>query len=175
MTPRNALPDRITTQRITLRAPLLSDLDRLVALANNWNVIEPTASLPFPYRAEHGLGFIERAIHQPERRSYAIADAADRLLGIIGLRFSADRAPELGYWLGEPHWRQGHASAAVTALLDAAQATGRVPAIGARVLAHNAASARVLEKAGFAIIEHTHSTVERHLGQDLLILRWSAP
>lgn len=173
-TPRDALPAVIATERLTLRAPHLGDLDALVALANNRNISDPSASLPFPYLTEHGQGFIGRASRKPERRPYAVLGPDDQFMGIIGLHFATESLPELGYWLGEPHWRQGYATEAVIGLLDAARATGLFPKIMARVLANNPASIQVLEKSGFAVVEHTHSIVERHRGKPLLILNWSA-
>ena len=173
-TPRDALPAVIATDRLTLRAPHLGDLDALVALANNRKISDPSASLPFPYLTEHGQGFIERASQKPERRPYAVIDADDQFIGIVGLHFAADSLPELGYWLGEPHWRRGYATEAVVGLLAAARATGLFPTIMARVLASNPASIQVLEKSGFAVVEHTQSVVERHRGKPLLILNWSA-
>lgn len=165
------LPARIDTARLTLRAPELGDLDELVRLANNWKVIEPTASLPFPYLAEHGHGYIERVSRLPDRRSYAMTDHQDRFLGVIGLQFSPDQSPELGYWLGEPHWGQGLATEAIAGLLGAAGAAG-IARLRARVLSANLASLRVLEKTGFVVSEHTTSLVERHLGQKLTLLAW---
>ena len=168
---RDALPEIIETERLVLRKPHVSDLDDLIAEANNWNVLEPTASLPFPYEQEHGLAFLEkeqRAIHHP----YVIADkASDRLIGVIGLYFHDDRPTELGYWLGEAHWGKGYAPEAINGLLADAAALGLSP-IRARVLAHNAGSIRVLEKTGFATIEETTSVVERHRGKPLLVMEW---
>lgn len=172
MTLRDALPASIATERLVLRRPVLGDLDALVAGANNWNVIEPTASLPFPYLEEHGRAFIERFVEKAEHRPYAIARRTDDLfLGVIGLKFSDNTLPELGYWVAEPHWRQGVAPEAVSGLLAAAVDTG-IAAIRARVLASNPGSVRVLEKTGFTLIERTESVVERHRGKPLLILEW---
>lgn len=169
---RNALPETIESTRLVLRAPRASDLDDLVAKANNWNVLEPTASLPFPYLEEHGRGFIERAVHKPDKRSYAIAERGnDRLMGVIGLYFHETSPTELGYWLGEEHWGQGFAPEAVAALLAACAGIGLSP-VRARVLAANKGSIRVLEKAGFVIVEKTRSIVERHRGKPLLIAEW---
>lgn len=169
---RHDLPETIGTSRLLLRPPHMSDLDDLVAKANNWNVLEPTASLPFPYLEQHGRGFIERVVHHPDKRSYVIAgNQDDRLIGVIGLYFHEDRPTELGYWLGEAHWGQGFAPEAVNALLHSAAALGIVP-IRARVLAANAGSIRVLEKSGFDIVKRTQSVVERHRGKPLLVMEW---
>lgn len=171
---RDALPATMETERLRLRAPVASDLEALVAGANNWKVIEPTASLPFPYLEEHGRGFIERASRKAEQRSYAIAlRDSDRLIGIVGLSFRDNVPVELGYWLAENHWGRGYAPEAVTALIAAAGAVG-IGTIRARVLAANLASARVLQKTGFNLIERTTSVIERHRDKPLLILEWRA-
>lgn len=169
---RDALPTEITTERLRLRAPALTDLDALVAGINNWKVAEPTASIPHPYLPEHGTGFIENFSKKPEQRPYAIAQQSDNvLIGVVGLKFSAEHPPELGYWIAEPYWGQGFVPEAVAGLLRAARAAG-LDAIRARVLAANPASQRVLEKTGFAVIERTQSVVERHRGKPLLVLEW---
>lgn len=164
------LPARIETGRLVLRSPAPSDLETLVALANDWRVIENTASLPFPYLEEHGRAFLANHAGWPDKRAYAIAGRdTDALMGIIGLYFFPDRPVEIGYWLGQPHWRQGYAPEAVEALVAASAAAG-LTTLRARVLAGNPASVRVLEKTGFAIVEETTSTVERHRGRPLYIL-----
>jgi RimJ/RimL family protein N-acetyltransferase len=171
---RDALPASVLTERLVLRAPRLSDLDNLVTKANDWEVLEPTASLPFPYLEEHGRGFIDRFSTKPGNRSYVIADReTDDLMGVIGLYFHADRPVELGYWLGRAHWGQGFAPEAVSGLLSVAAPLGLSP-VRARVLAANPASVRVLEKSGFVLVEETVSVVERHRGKPLLILEWHA-
>lgn len=169
---RESFPETIETERLVLRPPRAADLDDLVAQANNWKVLEPTASLPFPYLEEHGRGFIARFAHKPDKRAYVIAGReTDRLMGVIGLYFHDEKPTELGYWLGESHWGQGFAPEAVKALLDAASGIGLNP-IRARVLAANRGSVRVLEKSGFGIVEETQSVVERHRGKPLLVMEW---
>lgn len=171
MTLRSLLPETIQTPRLVLRPPRLSDVDDLVAEANNWKVLEPTASLPFPYEPAHGRAFIEKT-ERSSQHPYVIADkASDRLRGVIGLYFHADQPTELGYWLGESHWGQGLAPEAVHGVLDTAAGLGLTP-IRARVLAANSGSIRVLEKTGFVVIEETLSVVERHRGKPLLVLEW---
>jgi RimJ/RimL family protein N-acetyltransferase len=171
---RDALPEMIRTQRLVLRAPRSSDLTDLVTLANNWKVIEPTAVMPFPYGMDDGKQFLS-ALNDPARpRAYAITGADDRLMGVVSLKVEPGKPPELGYWLGEPFWGRGYAPEAAIGLLGAVRTSGLEPTVNARVLAENPASIRVLEKAGFSVVEHTHSVVERHRGKPLLILSWSA-
>ncbi|MEO8684629.1 MAG: GNAT family N-acetyltransferase [Devosia sp.] len=170
---RDALPATITTDRLVLRAPTSADLADLVALANNWKVIEPTAVMPFPYRTADGELFLSTLDDPAKPRAYAITGADDRLMGVVSLKFETGKTPEIGYWLGEPFWGQGYAPEAVQALLDGARGAS-IDRINARVLADNPASVRVLEKCGFTITEHTVSVVERHRGKPLLILGWSA-
>jgi RimJ/RimL family protein N-acetyltransferase len=174
MSARNALPATIKTERLTLRPPNLADLSRLVALLNNWKVVEPTAVIPFPYTEEDGREFLDTLGDPDKAHSYAIAAMDDSLLGVVGMKFIQGKPPELGYWLGESFWGQGIVPEAALALLQSAADTG-VPEVRARVLAHNKGSIRVLEKCGFRIVEHTTSMVERHLGEPLLIMSWNAP
>ena len=169
MSLRNDLPETIDTTRLLLRQPRVSDLDDLVAEANNWKVLEPTAALPFPYLPEHGSAFLGKQ-QRTGQHPFVIADhETDRLLGVIGLYFVPGQPVEIGYWLGERHWGQGFAAEAVAGLVTAAEASGISP-IRARVLKNNPASVRVLEKAGFGVIEETVSVGERHRGKQLLVL-----
>jgi len=172
MTLRQTLPGIIRTGRLTLRAPAMADLAALVSLANNWNVVSTTAAMPFPYLEAHGREFIEGANDPQNPLAYVIAQAGVPL-GVISLKFAGAGPPELGYWLGEPHWRKGYAPEAVAAIMDAVRAGGLISAVKARVLTENPASVRVLEKAGFVVVEQTTSVIERHLGKPLLIMGWS--
>lgn len=172
MTLRQTLPATIHTERLILRAPALADLPALVKLANNWNVVATTATMPFPYLEAHGREFIAGANNPKNPRAYVITQAS-LPLGVVSLKFADAGPPELGYWLGEPHWRKGYAPEAVAAIMSAVRTGGLISAVRARVLTDNRASVRVLEKAGFVVVEQTRSVIERHLGKPLLIMAWS--
>ena len=58
---------------------------------------------------------------------------------------------EIGYWLGEPFWGRGIATSALVAVTSYAIETHRLTRIYAVPFAWNAASCRVLEKAGYVL------------------------
>jgi RimJ/RimL family protein N-acetyltransferase len=55
---------------------------------------------------------------------------------------------ELGYWLGEPYWRQGYATEAAHAVIDMAFRTRAVEQIDAHCRVSNPGSRRVIQKCG---------------------------
>lgn len=57
--------------------------------------------------------------------------------------------PQIGYWIGQPHWGNGYAPEAAQALIDHAFTTTPLVAIGAGCRVANVASRRVIEKCGF--------------------------
>lgn len=172
MTLHDRLPSTIRTARLTLRAPVLSDVADLVAMANNPNVFATTATLPFPYTTAHAEGFVAHAASTTEAKAYAMAGPDDRALGVISFKLAVGPLPELGYWLGEPHWGQGYVTEAAIGLLDAVRHIPEFVEVDARVLESNLGSVRVLEKAGFVLHERVAGVLERHRGKPLLVMRW---
>ena len=71
---------------------------------------------------------------------------ADRVAGNVGSWVQAGER-NVSYWLGREFWGRGIASAALALLLDEVKAR---PLHG-RVVSHNVASIRVLQKCGFTI------------------------
>jgi ribosomal-protein-alanine N-acetyltransferase len=65
----------------------------------------------------------------------------------------------MGYWLGEPFWGKGIMSEAVAKFADYGFEQFGLVRIYAEPYAHNAASCRVLEKAGFALEGRLRSNV----------------
>lgn len=155
---RDALPHRIETPRLVLRAPIRGDVPDLVRLADNKVIAERLRRLPSPYTRADAIGFVEIMALRADERPYAIT-LDDRLVGVCGFSFVAGRPPELGYWLGEPFWGRGLMSEAVKGLIDAAFATRLYPELRAQALASNAASLRVLTKAGFTVTGEGVETV----------------
>jgi ribosomal-protein-alanine N-acetyltransferase len=77
---------------------------------------------------------------------------ADELLGAVTLsnvRRGVAQTATLGYWIGEPHARQGHMSKALTLLLPHAHSVLNLHRVEAACLPRNTASIRLLERAGF--------------------------
>ncbi|WP_417309508.1 GNAT family N-acetyltransferase [Devosia sp.] len=171
---RDALPHRINTPRLVLRAPIRGDVPDLVALANNKAIAAKLSRLPSPYTRADGVAFVEIFAQRADQRPYAIT-LGDRMIGVVGLTLSSDEPAELGYWLGEPYWGKGYMSEAVKALLTAAFETKLFPELQARALADNAGSLRVLEKSGFVRTGEEIEGVGTHAGKALVLLRAEPP
>jgi RimJ/RimL family protein N-acetyltransferase len=172
---RDMLPGKIATRRLVLRAPMRADVPDLVRLADNKTIAERLANFPSPYTRADAAAFIEIFAQKAEQRPYAIT-LADRLIGVVGFSFTEGQSPELGYWLGEPHWGQGFMTEAARALIDAAHATHQYDEIVARALADNAASLRVLEKLGFARLKtKSKSAAPRSLGKPMVSFQLQRP
>lgn len=63
--------------------------------------------------------------------------------------FPMEGETEVGYWIGKPFWGKGIATQALSAFLDLV----KTRPLYAHVAKHNLASARVLQKCGFAVID----------------------
>jgi ribosomal-protein-alanine N-acetyltransferase len=142
----------LTLTHSTIRPFRPSDAPSLAAHANNRNVWRNLRDLmPHPYALTDAEAFIESTLQDPRRSSFAI-DVDGAAVGAIGLRLrdNIERiGAELGYWVGEPFWGRGILSEAVPAFTSWALAEFELTRIEAIVFEWNAASARVLEKAGY--------------------------
>lgn len=139
----------LTTDRLRLRRPAIADARAIAALANDRRIAENTRRVPFPYRLRDAEEFLVAAAEGRAGTVLAIERRDGELIGLCGLDWTGRNGPELGYWLGAPHWGYGYASEAVRAVTGHVFETTRIDRIvsGARVT--NAASRRVLEKCGF--------------------------
>ncbi len=141
------------TSRLRLRPPAAGDVPALVALAGEWEVARFTAFIPHPYTESDAREFIAAAAVKRATRQEAIfvleRRAEGDVIGAVGIAVDG-AAGEIGYWVGKPHWGQGYAAEAVKGLLGLAFDGLGLDSVHAAVMAENAASARVLEKAGFA-------------------------
>lgn len=128
------------------------DAAALAKYANNrkiWRNIRD--AFPHPYRMEDAAAWIRMAGRQFPEVSFAIANG-EEVIGSIGLGLQSDvnyRSAEIGYWLGEPFWGRGIATAALIGLSDYAFDRYDLIRLFAYVYEWNPASARVLEKAGY--------------------------
>jgi ribosomal-protein-alanine N-acetyltransferase len=129
-----------------------SDLDSLVEHANNRKIwVNLRDRFPHPYSRSDGRTFIRAARKMQPETFFAIAvdGAAVGGIGFV-LQGDVDRvSAELGYWLGEAFWGRGIATDATRAVTQYAIERHGLTRLFALPFAHNLASCRVLEKAGY--------------------------
>ncbi len=145
-------PVRIQLTSCLLREWRKGDEPSLVRHANNRNVwINVRDSFPYPYRQSDARAWIRLAGHEGMNQVFAI-DVDGFAVGAIGIRPGEDvyyLSAEIGYWLGEEYWNRGIMTEAVVAIADYGFNMLGMWRVYAEVFEWNAASMRVLEKAGF--------------------------
>jgi len=139
----------LESERLVLRAPRLSDADAIVGLAGNRRIAEMTALIRHPYARADAEAWIAAPAAAGDVTLAVTRKADGALLGACGYARGGKAEPELGYWIGEPHWNEGFATEAVRAVIDYAFAHVRLDAITSSSRVINAASRRVIEKCGF--------------------------
>jgi RimJ/RimL family protein N-acetyltransferase len=146
----------IRTERLLLRPLRAGDAEPVLALFNDWEVVRRLSMPPWPYALQDALDFILPRVGQqtPEEINFAITLDGD-LIGGIGMRMKdashlqTRAGPNLGYWLGRPHWGHGYMTEAARGIIGHAFAAGAGDTIYSGAFADNAASLRVQEKLGF--------------------------
>jgi [ribosomal protein S5]-alanine N-acetyltransferase len=114
---------------------------------------------PHPYTAVHAAQFLSRTARADPPAHFAMVVDGEAVGGIgYDVREDAQRnGAELGYWLHESHWGRGIATAAVRAVTELVFSVhANVHRIYALSFVWNAASARVLEKAGYTLERTIH-------------------
>jgi len=144
---REASPCVLETERLTLRRPTLVDVKAITRLANDRRIAENTRRLPHPYSQDHAVDFV-RTMADTRDTAFLIENNFAPI-GMVGISWSENDAPELGYWLGVEHWGQGFGTEAARAIIDYffEEFDAEHLYAGARVT--NPSSRNVLEKCGF--------------------------
>ncbi len=113
--------------------------------------------VPHPYPADGVVRFVEGTV-RPGRAAgtlyaFVVKDAGE-VVGHVSVKNVDPEGgtAEVGYWVGHPFWGRGVGTAALRLALAFAFEEQGLEAVYAHVLAGNAGSVRVLEKAGFARI-----------------------
>jgi RimJ/RimL family protein N-acetyltransferase len=135
-----------------------TDKPGLVEHLREREIYQNTLRIPYPYTEVHAdewLAFVKEELERWRGlpTQWAIRHTEHGHVGNIGMFLHGGpgaHADEIGYWLAKPYWGRGFATAAVQALCaEMWAARPSLVRIYANVFAHNLASARVLEKAGF--------------------------
>ncbi|MEZ5933958.1 MAG: GNAT family N-acetyltransferase [Alphaproteobacteria bacterium] len=139
----------IETERLWL--PRLSEADAgdfESLFKDDWDAVKQTGQIPFP-ATKAAMQVWIRKHTGPGGYVYLLRRKSDgRSIGAVGFGGSSAIA-ELGYALGRAYWGQGYATEAVIAMIQTARSLG-LGGLQAYSFVENPASARVLEKAGFA-------------------------
>ncbi len=145
----------LEAEGLRLRAWRRGDEPALVKYANNRKIWRNLSDrFPHPYRPRDARWWVDLQ-DRPDFHEIAFAiEHGGEAVGGIGLSPRDDlqvKVGEIGYWVGEPFWGQGLATAAVVLLTRWAFAELDLVRIYATVLDWNPGSARVLEKAGYEL------------------------
>jgi len=142
----------IRTDRLILRRPVRDDAAAVFSYSSDPLV---TRLLTFPPSTDiaESRAFLARCDRMWSDGSafplgITLSDA-DRLIGMIELH-PTDHGVELGYVLARAYWGNGYMPEAVRAVADWALGEPSVMRVSAYCDVDNAASQRVLEKAGFS-------------------------
>jgi [ribosomal protein S5]-alanine N-acetyltransferase len=136
-----------------LRAFRRGDEDDLVIAADDreiWRNVRD--AFPYPYTREDAERWIAYNEALAPVLNFAV-EVDERVVGGVGLVLGQDvhrHAAEVGYWLARAVWNRGLATASVRALVRYAFDELQLVRLHAGVFVWNPASARVLEKSGFA-------------------------
>lgn len=132
----------------------LSDAKDLASALSNTKVQDNLRDgLPYPYTEQDGADYISAMLSADENETFAFAITADdKVIGSIGVfrqgnihRWTA----EMGYYIAEEYWGKGIMTEIVRQTCKYVFEKSDIIRIYAEPFAHNIASCRVLEKAGF--------------------------
>jgi RimJ/RimL family protein N-acetyltransferase len=136
----------------TLRPWRASDAASLIRHANDREVWRNLRDrFPHPYTPDDAAAWLTWVAQQAPCTHWAI-EVQGEAAGGIGLTIGEDvhaRVAEVGYWLGRAFWNRGVATEALIAVTEHAFAAHDLLRIEAHAFGWNAASMRVLEKAGY--------------------------
>ena len=148
----------LLSQRLRLRPLTVADAPILTALLADWEVVKYTALIPYPAREDDALAFIGRTAAQAQAGTgvaLGLERSLDRrLIGCIEFGVQTGDRAEIGYWLGREYWGQGFATEALRRLARHLLGDLGLALISATTHPDNAASRRVLEKAGLSPAGH---------------------
>lgn len=143
---------RLDCGRCVVRDWSRADKTSLVRLGNNRRIWRNLLDrFPHPYTDEDADAWFALLEAMPEPTHWAI-DVAGEAVGSIGVDLGKGmfaKSAEFGYWIGEPYWGRGIATAAVGRVAPYALEHFGLARLESPVFEWNPASMRVLERCGF--------------------------
>lgn len=156
----------LTTERLTLRPFTLADAPAVQSLVSAYEVALNTRSIPHPYPEGGAEAWIAtHDVEFRENRAHVFAIDDGQVVGGIDLILRGDGVGEVGYWIGVPFWGRGYATEALKAVIGHGFENLGLRRIFACHFGRNAASGRVMQKAGMTC----EGTLRQHL------MKWDEP
>ena len=145
----------------------LEDKAALSRNLNNINILDNLRDgLPFPYTEQDAEDYIRAMLASDPGKVFAFAvTVGGKVIGSVSVTRRDNihyRTAELGYYIGEPYWGHGYMTSAVRQICRHVFQRSDIVRIFAEPFAHNAASCRVLEKAGFVCEGTMKSNAEKN-------------
>lgn len=146
---------QLTTERLILNRPVLSDKKEVMELMNDQEISENTHTIPYPYKEENAdfwFTLIEDGFSKKNAFIFAIRKKEDlQLIGAVGLHcVENQQRAEAGYWIGKDFRNQGFVTEALQAVLDFGFQELKLHKIFASHFSHNPQSGKVLLKCGMS-------------------------
>ncbi|WP_435006597.1 GNAT family N-acetyltransferase [Tundrisphaera lichenicola] len=145
-----------------IRPLKFADAASIAREANDFEIwINLRDRFPHPYRLEDALAWLGLVVGCSPATDFAIEVEA-QAIGVVGITPGVDvfrRSAEIGYWLGRGFRGRGITTAAVREVTRYAFDRFDLIRLQAGVFAWNPASARVLEKCGYALEGRLRSSV----------------
>ena len=137
----------LETDRLVLRQPALADVKAIAHVVGDKRVAINLRRVPHPYTLDDAVSFVTTIAATID--TVFLVERERTAIGLVGVSWENENAPELGYCFGVDHWGKGYATEAARAVIDYAFEEFAIDELlsGARVL--NPASRHVLEKCGF--------------------------
>lgn len=129
------------------------DIGALCKHANNKSISGNVLNMPYPYKEEDAIAWVDRAMQgyqSGERFIFAIVlKEINEFIGAIALNIDGrHNLGEMGYWIGESFWGKGIMTEAAKAVLKFGFEELDLHKIFATAFIDNGASAKVLLKNG---------------------------
>lgn len=132
----------------------LSDSTEIVNMLSNHDILDNLRDgIPYPYTQTDAENFINEMISADKTKTFAFAiEYEGKCVGSIGVFRQSNihsRTGELGYYVSKDYWGKGICTSAVKLICNHIFSNTDIIRIFAEPFDYNAASCRVLEKAGF--------------------------
>lgn len=140
----------------TVRQWRMEDASDLAEIVNNKNILNNLRDgLPYPYTIKDAEEYIQAMILADKTKIFAFAVTVnEKVVGSISATRCENihfRTAEIGYYIGESYWGKGIGRSAVKQVCSYLFEHTNIVRIFAEPFAYNAASCRLLEKAGFQL------------------------